>query len=85
MLYLSTFKSEVDKIRKACYNPTISERNNFLPSIFFIDKKSNTKRRRMPMGLSEADLFAFGKKENIIKRFWQYPEKQTSKKRDLLL
>ena len=29
MLYLSAFKSALDKIRKVCYNPTISERNNF--------------------------------------------------------
>ena len=29
MLYLSEFKSVLDKIQKVCYNPVISERNNF--------------------------------------------------------
>ena len=32
------------------------------------EPKPNTTKEAYAMGLSEADLFAFGKKENIIKR-----------------
>ena len=39
MSYLYVVESVIDKIRKTCYNPTISERNTFLTkSIFFIEK-----------------------------------------------